>query len=381
VKTADVVITSCEVSPAHGTGTLLLRMFPDSSDVISLRTSNFYDGVQAFGAAQYCLPLAHSTPGEILAWVKWCLAGVSVRRIMVLPYLPADPLVALAAHEATGAPLCTYIMDDKNVCADGIDDAGLLRLLESSRLRLVISPEMRDAYARKYGMDFFVVPPLVPESLLKREVVWPPDDIDWSRGVLLGNVWGQRWLDMLRDCFRGTPYSVDWFCNQERPAGLSFDPAEMAEDGVRFNNPVGEAALPQLLARYPFAVVPTDTLDGHSPPSVQAIAELSLPSRIPTMVAMSHVPVLVIGSPRTSAGQFVLRFGLGEVVPYERQAIAAALQRLTRRETQEAIRGRAAELAPKLSSEGIADWIWDSLAKGAPADPRYEGLMAAAAPA
>jgi len=371
-KAADVIITACEVSPAHGTGTLLLRIFPDSKNIISLRTSNFYEGTQDFGGAQYCLPLARSSGPEILSWVKWCLAGTSVRRIMVLPYLPADPLVALAVQEMTGAPLCTYVMDDKNVCAEGIDDALMARLVEKSSLRLVISPEMRDAYTAKYGASFYVVPPLVPETLLKRAPVPAPAGVNPNHGVLLGNMWGQRWLDMLRACLRGTGISVDWYCNQEQPAGLRFDRTEMAGDGIIFHEPVPETALPDLLARYPFALVPTDTLDGSSPPSVRAIAELSLPSRIPTMVAMAHLPVLVVGSPSTCAARFVSRFELGEVVPYETIAIAAAIARLNAPETQSAIRGRAAHLAGQLTVEGSADWIWESLQQGKPCDNRFD---------
>jgi hypothetical protein len=377
LQEADIVITSCEVGPAHGTGTLLLRLFPDSSEIISLRTSNFYDGTQEFGGAQHCLPLTQSSGPEIASWVKWCVAGTRVRRIMVLPYLPPDPLVALATQEITGAPLCTYVMDDKNVCAEGIEDGAMLRLLEQSRLRLVISPEMRDRYAAKYGLDFYVVPPLVPETLLRREPVFPPSGTNPRHGVLLGNVWGQRWLDMLRGCLRGSGYSVDWHCNQKKPAGLSFERSELAKDGIIFHEPVAEAGLPALLARYPFALVPTDALDGFSPPSVRAIAELSLPSRIPTMICMAHLPVLVVGSPATCAARFIGRFGLGDVVPYEQASITDALARLNQPAAQSTIRRRAAALAGRLSTEGSAEWIWQSLAMGRARDRRYEDLMPA----
>src|SRR6185312_3225408 len=117
---ADLVITPCEVNEQHGTGTLLLRIFPDSRSLISLRTSNVYDGTQRFGAAQLCLPLAQAARPEITSWLKWYLTGVAIRRIVCLPYLPADVIVALTAKAMFDAPLCTYIMDDKNVCAEGI---------------------------------------------------------------------------------------------------------------------------------------------------------------------------------------------------------------------------------------------------------------------
>jgi hypothetical protein len=135
---------------------------------------------------------------EIESWLKWHLSNTRVRRIVALPHLPADPVVAATLHKLTGAPLCTYIMDDKNVCADGIDDALMADLLGHSGLRLVISPEMREAYQKKYGLGFWVMPPLVPEALLKRDPVPFPAGADPRRGVLLGNIWGQRWLDTLR---------------------------------------------------------------------------------------------------------------------------------------------------------------------------------------
>jgi hypothetical protein len=372
---ADLVITPCEVNEQHGTGTLLFRMFPDWDSIISLRTSNFYDGVQAFGAAQLCLPLAQASRPEIASWLKWYLTGTSIRRIICFPYLPADVIVSLAAKDMFNAPLCTYIMDDKNVCADGISDALMTELMEKSGLRLVIGPEMRAAYQAKYRMKFWVVPPLVPDAIIRRDPVPTPQGIDARRGVLLGNIWGQRWLEMLCDVFRGSAYRIDWYCNQKDPAGLEFDRGTLERAGIRICAPIAEAELPGVLAHYGYAVVPTDTLDGTSPLSVQAIAELSLPSRIPTMITTAHLPVLVIGHPKSCAARFVTRFELGAVVPYQREAVTAAIKRLLTTENQTAIRQRAAILGPSFSSENSADWIWRSLAAGAPCDRRFEDLM------
>lgn len=371
---ADLVITPCEVNEQHGTGTLLLRIFPDSRSLISLRTSNFYDGTQRFGAGQLCLPLAQAAQPEISSWLKWYLTGVEIRRIICLPYLPADVIVALATKAMFDVPLCTYIMDDKNVCAEGISDDLMLELLRVSRLRLVIGPEMRDAYEDKYKLKFWVMPPLVPDNIIRRDPV-PTPASDTSRGVLLGNIWGQRWLELLRDTFRNTGYSVDWYCNQKNPAALDFDRAAMARDGVRLCPPIAEAELPQVLSRYAYAVVPTDTLDGESPPAVRAIAELSLPSRIPTMIATSHIPVLVIGHPATCASRFVKRFDLGEIAPYQADAVKAAIGRLLTPEQQNRIRARAAALSPQFSSCDSDKWIWRSLEAGQACDLRYESMM------
>ncbi len=372
---ADLVITACEVNELHGTGTLLLRIFPDSSSIISLRTSNFYDGVQSFGGAKLALPLAQARGPEIESWLRWYIGNASVRRILCIPYTPAEPVVALAAQKMLAAPLCTYIMDDKNVCVDGISDAAMHEMLAKSGLRLVISPEMRDAYEAKYRMKFWVMPPLVPDVIMPNAQVGVPDGVDMQRGVLLGNVWGQRWLDMLRDTFRGSGFHVDWYCNQKNPSGLSFDRGELERDGISLIEPIAEADLPAVLSRYPYAVVPSDPLDGASPPALRALAELSLPSRMVTMMAMAHLPMLVLGSPRTCAAGFVRRFGLGLVAPYEAMAVHDALDILSTPRSQSSIRTLAAGLSRRFTARGSDDWIWKSLEAGRPCSLIYEELM------
>jgi hypothetical protein len=373
----DIVLTPCEVNQLHGTGTLLHRLFPDSSSIVSLRTSNFYGVPQNFGAMNFCLPLGQNTREQIATWIHWWLNGTKVRRIICLPYLPIEVQVGIILKETFNVPLCTYIMDDKNVCAEGITDEMMHALLIRSDLRLVISPEMRDAYEKKYGMRFWLMPPLVPDEIIHAEPRSLDPSLSLQRGVLLGNIWGQRWLDLLRETFRGSGFQVDWYCNQKKPESLEFNRAEMERDGIRFMEPVAEADLPSVLAKYAFAVVPSDTLDGQSPPAVRAIAELSLPSRIPTIMTTSHLPILVLGHPKTAAAGFVTRFELGEIVPYETAAVRAALERLTAPETQARIRAAAAQASPHFSSRGAAEWIWKSLAAGRACTQRYEELMPA----
>jgi hypothetical protein len=372
---ADLVITACEVNELHGTGTLLLRIFADSSSIISLRTSNFYDGVQNFGAAKLALPLAKARKPEIESWLRWYIGNAAVRRILCIPYTPAEPIVALAAHKMLNAPLCTYIMDDKNVCAEGISDAAMHNLLAKSQLRLAISPEMRDSYEAKYRMKFWVMPPLVPDSIMLDAPVSTPDAADMRCGVLLGNIWGQRWLDMLRDTFSGTGFRVDWYCNQKTPSGLSFDRDELDRHGITLMDPIAESELPAVLSRYPYAVVPSDPLDGRSPPALQALAELSLPSRMVTMMAVAHLPMLLLGSLRTCGAGFIRRFGLGSVAPYEAEALRAALEMLATPQSQLAIRRRAAELSHYFTARGSDDWIWKSLEASRPCTLCYEELM------
>jgi hypothetical protein len=371
----DLVITACEVNSLHGTGTLLLRIFPDQKSIISLRSEDFYDGVQDFGCVRLRPPLAKAARPVISAWLKSSLVGVNVRRIICVPYTPAEATLALAAQDVLGAPLGVYIMDDKNVCADGITDDLMRELLDRARLRLVIGPEMRDVYEEKYGMPFWVMPPVVADHIVKREATPLAPGIDLRRGVLLGNIWGQRWLDMLRRIFRGAGVTIDWYCNQLNPPGLEYDRDELAADGIVQRNPIAEDDLPKVLGEYAFAVVPTDTLDGLSPPSVRAIAELSLPSRMVTMMATSHLPMLVIGSPATCAAGFVRRFDLGTVTPYDRAAVLASVEEMINPDRQTDIRSRAAQLSGHFTAAGASDWIWRSLEAGGPITSTYEDLM------
>jgi hypothetical protein len=372
---ADIVISACEVNSQHGTGTLLLRIFADSASIISIRTNNFYDSDQKFGAAQLCLPLAQSARAEIMSWLKWYVGGANVRHIICFPYTPAEAIVALAAQEILNAPLCTYVMDDKNVCADGISDELMHQLFAKSRLRLVISPEMRDAYQAKYRMRFWVMPPVVAEEIIQKHPVPIPSPTEPTRCALLGNIWGQRWLELLPQVFRGSKIEVDWYCNQKEPSGLAFDRAKLAADGIHQRDPIGEMDLPRVLKCYPFAVVPSDPLDGKSPPTVGAIAQLSLPSRMVTLMAASHLPILVLGSPKTCAAAFVTRFKLGIVAPYEQAAALEAIKWLMSPSIQTDIRARAAALGGYFSARGMADWIWQSLDMGKPVNFVYEELM------
>ena len=79
--------------------------------------------------------------------------------------LSGRALSALAVRQTYGVPLCTYIMDDNNVASRGIPDDLMAELLENSALRLAISPELREAYEEKYGLKFWLLPPVVaPEA-------------------------------------------------------------------------------------------------------------------------------------------------------------------------------------------------------------------------
>jgi hypothetical protein len=372
---ADVVITAFEVNELHGTGILLLRMFPDSRSIVSVRSASYYAGAKLFGAARFCLPARGMSRSEIRSQIHAWMNGRTVRRILCCPYHPEDVAVALETRDLFGAPLCTYLMDDRNVCDSGISDQEMEELISKSKLRLAISPEMRAAYEKKYRRRFWLLPPLVSDELIHTGPSQACRPAGPPRGVIIGNIWGQRWLDRLRAAFRGSGFELDWYCNQKNPLFLHFDRSELERDGIRWCDPLPESALASVLSNYSYAVVPSGAFDDYDIPSLQAIAELSLPSKIPFILATAQLPILVLGDARTAAARNVDRLGIGASAIYDAAAVRAALERLLRPEVQAAIRGRAADLARLFSARDAAEWIWRSLEKGEPVDSKFETLM------
>jgi len=108
----------------------------------------------------------------------------TVRRILCVPYYPDDVKTAIAAKEIYDAPMCTFLMDDQNIFARGIDDVLMKSLLEKSALRLAISPELRDAYQAKYMLPFWYMPPVVPDALIPSQLVLP-NGVDSGNPVMI----------------------------------------------------------------------------------------------------------------------------------------------------------------------------------------------------
>lgn len=365
----DVVVSHAEVNALHGTGVLLHRLFGDAADLASIRSRDDYDARQRFGVWSARVVQPDPDRGAALRRVRAVLGPTPPSRILAVPYHPDDVLTALALLDAGGGPLCTWIMDDRNVQAQGIPDGLLDELLRRSTLRLAVSQELCDAHRGKFGVPFAFVPPVVDAALVAPVPLAPPADA--RRGIMIGNVWGQRWLARLCQVVEGSGIEIDWYAS----SGLrwhALGEAELRRAGIRRREGLPDAALVAELRRAGFAVLPTGTLDADDDGA--AIARLSLPSKLVYTTAAAHLPVLVVGSPDTAAARFVVRAGIGLTVPYERRAFRAAAAELARPEVQAALRGAAAALAPAFSAAGAREWIWRSLEAGAPIDDRWERL-------
>ncbi|MBW4604813.1 MAG: FkbM family methyltransferase [Calothrix sp. FI2-JRJ7] len=374
-QTFDVIITCNEVNERHGTGVLLRRIFKDSPNIFSIRSCNHYGGEHDFGEESACLPQVMLSRADIFAHVLQTFQHQNVRRILCIPYYPSDVLVAIAIKEVFNIPLCTYIMDDQNICSNGIPDSLMRELLDKSSLRLAISPEMRQAYEGKYRLKFWVLPPVVSNQLLQLQVSESALTSEHPKaGILVGNIWDQSWLDLLRESVRDSGVKLDWYCNNASNCQwLSFDINELERDGIFLHHPLPEVELVPLLRKYSFAIIPSGTLDAND--DRRFIAELSLPSRIPFIFATSNTPIIVLGNKKTAVARFVERFQIGITAEYSSSSFSEAVSYVTKSENQLLMRQNATTLAENFGSQGMAEWIWQSLERGEAADIKFEKLM------
>lgn len=366
----DFIIAHCEINQWHGVGVLLKRIFAESQGILSIRSTNLYDGQQDFGKVNFCLAYGEIPRSEILAKVRQTLGRKTPKRILSVPYYTDDVLSAIAIKDLFGVPLCTYIMDDQNVCLNNIPDQYMGELLAKSDLRLGISRELCAAYEQKYGYKFWFLPPVVEANLIPEAVILPrARELNSKQGILIGNIWSQQWLDKLCQVMKNSGLKITWYGNPNRD-WLSFQEQELEESGITFKGFAPEAELIEELRKSAYAIVPTGSTAKDRP----ELAQYSLPSRIPYIVATAHTPIIVIGRKDTAAAKFVEEYQIGAVCNYDGESFAKAVEYVCSTEIQEKIRKQSAQLAQSLSAEGVENWIWQSLEKGKPCNPRFEKL-------
>jgi len=369
----DLIITHNEVNRRHGTGVLLKNMFAGQQRFISICARNDYNADHDFGLTSFCLPKQKLSRTEMFRTLAEWLDGLTIKRILCVPYYADSALAGVAAKEILGVPLCTYLMDDANVYADGIQDQLMKELLDNSDLRLAISPELRVAYEMKYRRKFWLLPPTVEPDLITTSCN-PPPPPGPPRGVLIGNIWAQRWLDRLVETVKDSGASIDWFCNNGNVLGwLRVDEEALTAAGITLHAPLPERELASALRGYAFAILPSGILDGGV--EHRAIAQLSLPTRVPFIVATSNVPIVVLGNPNTAAARFIRRFDVGICCDYDGGALRQAIAEVTDRARSMAIRTNAFRCGRGFSSAGVLDWLWDSLELREAAVARFEALM------
>lgn len=369
----DLLITAVEPNDRHGVGILLRRFFGDGRDFVCLRTTSLYGGEVTLGAFHHELCSRNLTLAETEDHLRAILSQYRVRRILCVPYYREDFIHGVVAQRLTGAPLCTYLMDDQNIFDPKVPDHWVADLLAASSLRLGISPEMCSAYQRKFGVNVHPLPPLVECTKPLIPAYGEPEQGTPTRAAMIGNVWtAARFLE-LRRLLRESGLRVDWYGPGSGASWLPGSPGEWEGDNLRCLGHLPEEDLAAALASYPFIIIPGGSLDGND--DNPAFSHLSLPSRLFFLHSRIDVPVLVLGSPETAAGRFVLRHGTGLVAAYETGALQCAARSLASPPEQNRLAANIRRLAPALTEEKAGEWIWRSLAAGQPQPARFLDLF------
>jgi FkbM family methyltransferase len=373
VRNTSVVMTACEVTQRHGTGALVRRVFPTDSGIISVRCENNYGGEHNFGIQSYYLPQREWDRKSVFTNISSVLSGQDIGRVFCVPYYSENLLAAIAIKEFFGVPMGTWIMDDQNICVNNIPDDLMKEFLSKCDIRFATHPELRDAYENKYGLKFWLLPAVVPDHLITSVISTPtPEKYQQRTGILIGSIWSRQWFNSLCESVAGAGVKLDWFGNSQY-YWLTESEDELQAKGIYPQGLSPEGKLAETLKDYPFVVVPTGTLDERD--DQPQLSQLSLPGRILFALATSNTPVILLGSPRTSAANFINRFKIGTVCDYTPESFKAAVDYVLDLDNQKMMRENAVKVAKAFSDKGIDDWIWQSLADRQAADSRFESIL------
>lgn len=367
----DLLLSHVEVTRLQGTGVLLERFFPNSDDFITVRSRTLYSGVVHFGGIHFALDLPglpEATRREVL---RRLLAPYSIRRILCVPFFASDFMHGVAAHELTGAPLCTYVMDDQVLHAKDVPQELAQRLFTASRLRLAISPEMLREYSAWFQCPFGLLPPIVTSADNEVPNSWSESAGTPAHCAMVGNIWSAKQFQQLRGFTRSAGLRVDWFGNAH-VAWLPQDKAELERDGIFRQGFLAEDQLAVRLARYPFVVIPSGALDGTE--DNEWLTRLSLPSRMVFILTKTFTPMLILGSAKTAAAAFVNRFGLGASSNYDSGEARAKIQQIVSPANHTRLRENARRTARHFLLPDCGEWIWRSLAAGRAEPTPFDAL-------
>lgn len=369
----DLLITAIETNDHHGVGILLQRFFPDSKDFVCLRTTSLYQGNEPFGSDHHELCSRTLTLAETEQHLARILELYDVRRILCVPYYREEFIHAVLAKKLTGAPLCTYLMDDQNVFAEHVPDHWVAELLKNSDLCLGISPEMCAVYERKYGQKIHLLPPVLTQTEPVIPCYWDREAGEPLRAAMIGNIWTANRLEQLRGLLRATGIRIDWYGNGPKASWLSGTAEQWEQDNLFCMGFLPEDDLVASLASYAFLIVPSGTLaaDDDKP----AFSRLSLPSRLVFLLARTETPILVLGSNETAAGRFVTMTGAGICSSYTPDEFRRQVERLLDPTFRQDVERNIHRLAPALILRHADAWIWRSLAARRPEPADFHAVL------
>lgn len=366
----DLIVSAIEINNHHGVGILLQRFFPESRNLVTLRSLTVYGGEESFGTGHHELKSACLTVAETEARLKAILAPYRIRRILCVPYYREDFIHGLLAHKLTKAPLCTYLMDDQNVFSTHVPDYWVKSLLSASDLLLGISPELCAAYQHKYDCKFHLLPPLVERTEPLVPCYWQPNSTTPLKVAMIGNVWTADRFQQLRSLLRTVGLQVDWYGSGSAANWLPGTPAEWEADNIYCLGYLPEDDLVASLASYPCVLVPSGSLDQDD--DNLSFSRLSLPSRLIFLHTRTDTPVLLLGSKDSAAGRFILNLGTGLCAAYQVQDLRRQLARLQDPTEHQKQRQAIRHWAPHFVLTDGGQWLWESLAQRTPLPATFD---------
>lgn len=368
----DLIISPNEISFAHGTGVLISRLIEDREHLITMRSSDFYGGEQRVTAHEsFTLPSGVTEQRQVLEEVVEWLKPYKVRSIVCAPYFPTDLMLAIAAKAVTGAPLSLWIMDDNCLKNFGIDRSLMVEAINVSQGLFAISPELKRAYQDVFRKPMAVLPPLVSPKLILTEPSKPSTN---GKMVMIGNLWSASLLKKLAKAVEGSGASVDWYSPNIWLWDNEISREKLRKSGLNMLEMPEPDVLSKAVKLATAVIVPTDTTGAGD--HAAALGAMSLPTRMPFVLASAGTPLLVVGSENTAAAHFVKNFEVGRVSPYDGAELRKAVEALQKPDVQIAIRKNSAALAPKFSFEGAWDFVDQTVHNGGRwPDERFEELF------
>ncbi len=369
----DLIISPNEISFAHGTGVLLSRLVEGTDNILVARSASHYGGSQRVNAKKaFVLPDGVTTRPEIFAEVIQWLGSYNIRSILCTPFFQTDLLIALAAQAITGAPLGIWVMDDNCLANTGISRKIMGEVIERASALFAISPELKQAYQTEFRKPFAILPPLVPKDLIRKKPSSAPTGSDL---IMIGNIWSPSILDLFSKTVQMAGLKVDWHSSNPDLWSQMISIETLKSRGISVLQAGDTKDLAALVVKARAVIVPCDPgtqPDGHE----AALGKMSIPTRIPFILATAGTPVIVVGREGTAAANFVNRFKIGRTVDYDAKSLKNAVEALGNSCEQMEIRKRAAKLAPSFSFDGIYNFVSAAIVDGGRwPDERFEKLF------